>query len=240
MRRWSAVGLGALLVADLVLIALVLRPAPADEGALRVVVASPNPSASNSSASTSSVPPATANEAVPLTVLVVAVSPDVAWRARSSVCTNDAIPNANDAAVEVSDDGGQSWTSTGFADPVVVRLRPADARKAFAIAAEPGDGCAGEYRSTLDAKVWWGSGDAASAWYRSPSDTRQVHAPTDDMVRPCADDGEAIDLAVRSSTEAAVLCGDQTVALARGPTATGSWSPSMIRSAPASRCLRSS
>lgn len=213
----------ALVIVNVVLVALALRPRSASD-TVNVTVGSPSLAGSPTPSSTPWSParetssPSTSEatlEPAPLRVLVSAVSAKVAWRARSTECGGA----ASQAAVERTDDGGATWVSDPVPDRVVVRVNARSKSSAFVVSA--GDTCEPRLRSTVG-DGWTAPGPVSNAWYRSPSDATRLGVPGGEQVRPCAGSQTVIDMLADSASHAAVLCGDGRVR--RTTDGGGSWS----------------
>lgn len=210
-----------LLTADVVLVALALRPPDEAPGTSGVSAARPtarSATTDGSRASASASPgerPSTESapstiDIVPLTLQLAAVSSDVAWRVSSSPCGDDV--SERDATVEVSTDGGTSWTAADRPDAVVARLSPTSATRAFVVSAAQASSCDTRFRSTTNGTSWSSATDADDrAWFRDPSDPSRLHLPSGRLVTPCGADGVLVDLSVSSASSAGVLCRDGRV-----------------------------
>lgn len=215
-RLLPAVGLGILLVVDLVLVVGALWPtsvttAPTSTDAVASVSAPASPStAARSTASPSSTASATPSPTAspstsatplpgpsPLTRLVVGLGDQAVWAADGGSC---------DAAgsVHVSTDGGRTWWSRK-APGSVTGLRPSTASVGFVVGGE--DGCMLRlWRTANGGGRWSGAQSAASAWGRSAADASLVNRPEAAPVRPCPRQEPVVDLVALGRYTASVLC----------------------------------
>lgn len=213
------VAIVGLLVVDLVLVLLALRPHGDGPVAATSRPSAPAASGTTTSTGTASTTPATdqapadgAATVLPLSLQLAAVDAEVAWRVSSPSCAGSGGPagDLREAVVERTLDGGRTWTPVDRPDPVVARLRPTSATEAFVVSAQDAErGCDTVLRSTRDGGSWSGAGGADSAaWFRDPSRASTLHLPTGRTRRPCGAEGVVVDLLVARSSAAAVLCAD--------------------------------
>ena len=234
--RVVAIGVAALVAADVALVALALAhtsPAPANGsrvGALPVATATraprtppptgasrtpPSPTATSSGTPTTTGPPTVSVEPVPLRSTLVALGELAAWRSAAGSC------GAGGGAVSVTSDGGKTWSAGAVPAQAVMRVRPSSATRAFVISA--GADCAPGVRTTTNGGATWGqAGAVGSTWFRDPADPQLVHSPGPREGRPCGAT-PVLDLAPVTASGAQVLCGDGTVR-ATGDSG-ASWSP---------------
>lgn len=211
-RLVPMLGLGILLVVDLVLVVWALWPTAlpanatgADAVTTAATAGSPSDSGSatataSPSASPSVSPPASPAalfEPKPLTRLVVALGGQSVWAADAGTCDTP-------GTVHVSKDGGRTWSSNPTPGSLT-RLRPANGSDAFGVGG--GKGCDLRLWRTSDGgEQWSGAQSAASAWGRSASDVRRVHRPEAAPVTPCPKQESVLDLVGLGRYNAAVLC----------------------------------
>lgn len=226
-RHGPKLAVGGLVALNLVLIgALVLRdpvrtafpadpvPAsstsPATSPAPSPATTSPSPSTSEPtpSSSSSSMTTPTPSESPPKGPsdeddgqprLLAANSGRVAWRATSTGCNGSAV-------VEVTADGGRSWSKTKPGLTAIVRLKAYGESSVFAVGAD--DQCRPTYAWITGPKQQWqrDRSRVENTWYRTPNDPDEVHAPGGGTSRPCGDG--LLDLAGLGTFEAAVRCDD--------------------------------
>ena len=206
-RVAPVVGLGAFLVVDAALIFWAFRPAPA-----AVVDATPSPSASvavssaEPSATDSSSPSPTESaekvEVTPLTRMVSAVGPDVAWVADAGSCDEA-------GRVLVTDDGGATW-SANDAPGLVLRVTGSSAAEGFVTGG--GDGCDYQLWRTSDGGGSWGVAESGAPWWsRLPEKPGKVNSATGATVTPCPDGADVVDLVGIEVETAMALCEDGEV-----------------------------
>ena len=94
----------------------------------------------------------------------------------------------------------------------VTRLRPGDRSAGFVVGG--GEGCELRFwRTSNGGEQWSGTQSAASAWGRSASDARLVHRPEAAPVTPCPRQESVLDLVGLGRYTAAVLCRGESSAL---------------------------
>ena len=216
-HRLLTPGLVAFAVLDIVLVGVALRstaaPPPASElGQVSSTSApsaagtpsrapsparSPSPTASSTSSTTKTRSPK-APAPAPLTVLIVGVSPTVAWRAETGSCATGG------SSLAVTTDGGSTWAAGTAPFPGIVRVKPSSSRSAFAVGGD--SACQPGYAATSSqGGAWSTGGPLGRAWYRDPARPSAVHAPGPLTVTPCGRHA-VLDLAVVSSSGARALC----------------------------------
>jgi hypothetical protein len=218
-HRLATAGLVAFLAADVALVAVALRTGRDQAGALPSVTrtaalttdpatgpaATPTtkpvtPRASSRPSDSATSPPAAA---VPVTRLVSALDAATAWRATTGSC------DAGGAVVEVTTDGGETWTRLRSPARAVARVQALDENRAFLIAA--GADCSLRQYSTNDVGGTWQAPTTVSGgWSRSLDDPTSVLAPQQERTAPCGDD-VVVDLSRTSAAQAEALCGDGSV-----------------------------
>jgi hypothetical protein len=144
-----------------------------------------------------------AAKAVPATRLVTALDAATAWRARTGSC------DAGGAVVEVTNDGGETWTRLRTPSRAVVRVQPLDEARAFVIGA--GADCTLEQYATNDVgRTWQAPTTVSGGWARRLDEPSSVLAPQQDAAAPCGG-AVVIDLARTSASQAEALCADGSV-----------------------------
>jgi len=214
--RLTLVALVILLLVDVALIAIAYRGVSGDQAqrgtassaSSASTTPSPDTTASSTPATTATTtataPPPAPNspgtgEARPLSQVVVAVNGDTAWRITVGACP------AGGAAIASSGDGGKTWRTHTSPSPVLVRVQPTDASKAFVVGATKD--CAMEVRSTGDAGATWApSTGVGDAWTRDAADATKVRAGNR-RVAPCGSRA-VLDLVRTSARGAQALCAD--------------------------------
>jgi hypothetical protein len=223
--RLTLIALVILLLVDVALIAIAYRGVSGDQAqrgtaSSASTTPSPDTTASSTPATTATTtasstpattatttatapPPATnspgTGETRPLSQVVVAVNGDTAWRITVGACP------AGGAAIASSGDGGKTWRTHISPSPVLVRVQPTDASKAFVVGATKD--CAMEVWSTGDAGATWApSTGVGNAWARDAADATKVRAGTR-RVAPCGSPS-VLDLVRTSARAAEALCAD--------------------------------
>lgn len=159
MLVWIAVLVAALVVIDVVLVALAIaRTAPASNGTAGPVPtfsSAPRPSVSPTPQSTQTANPA--GMVTPGRLLLAAVDEQEAWRAASGTC------GGSPGSLEHSVDGGATWTrvSDGIRMGAILALR-ADSTSVSVVLGTGGD-CAQEVRTTVDRGRSWKDSAAGAA-----------------------------------------------------------------------------
>ncbi|CAN7469663.1 hypothetical protein LJR027_002986 [Terrabacter sp. LjRoot27] len=207
--RLALVGLLALVVVDLLLVALAFRPDAAGASAQAPTpVSTPTTTAPTSSAA----PPA---GVTPVREVIAAVDGRRAWRGTLGTCRDGG------ASLTVTADGGRTWTTRSAPVQALGRVQPVDADRGFVIGAK-GAGCSvGEYATDDDAATWRGPRDVEGGWSRLPgSDPTTVITPKRPDARPCGST-TVVDLARVSATRAVVVCADGR--LVRSSDGGGKW-----------------
>jgi hypothetical protein len=108
--------------------------------------------------------------------------------------------------VEVTTDGGRSWSKTKPGLTAIVRLKAYGDSAVFAVGAD--SQCRPTYAWINGPEQEWQRDRtrAENTWYRSPDDLDEVHAPSGRTSKPCGND--LVELAGLGTFEAAVLCTD--------------------------------
>src|SRR5690625_2608420 len=204
-RRWQFAGLGALVVLNVVLIALlVLRPAaPAVEERETPVSASVDaPSTPPVKQEPAPLPSPTERfmlEAAPAERILVNADESTAWRAATGTC-------GSPGTLERSVDRGQSWEELPLELAPVSRLRVLSTQSLFAIGG--GEDCEPTYVASSTAGSSWATNDEylVGSWYLVPDEREAVATPVGELSVPC----EAVELAAVDAMHAAVLCTDSS------------------------------
>lgn len=131
--------------------------------------------------------------------MLAASSAQVAWRAERTDC-------GSSSPVEVTTNGGKSWSRTRPGIGSIVRLKTYDDQSVFAIGAD--SRCRPTFAWTTGPGEPWqrDRSRAADIWYRTPKNVDVVHAPSGLLSRPCGDG--LVSLAGLGTYDAAVLCAD--------------------------------
>ncbi len=216
-NRVATAGLVAFLAVDVGLVALALRSGnPTSEtlppaavartetlttsAPLRPSASTPTPAATSPTSSTSSPAAATG---VPVTRLVSALDAATAWRATSGAC------DAGGATLEVTTDGGRTWTKRRPPARAIARVQPLDESSAFVIGA--GAACAlKQYTSGDLGETWQAPTTVSGGWARRLDEPTQVLAPRQSAAMPCGD-AVVVDLSRTSAAQAQSLCADGSV-----------------------------
>ncbi|HZA06029.1 MAG TPA: hypothetical protein VE617_15820 [Propionibacteriaceae bacterium] len=206
--NWPKVAIGALVLINLVLFALLGLRQPTE-----VVRAKPatSPADTTRSPRSSPTPPGTAGDSTPTesasnagrsTRMLAVASDTLAWRAVFGPC-----PGGSD--LEVSRDGGRTWRAAKSGLKAVSRLRAYGDSGVFAVGGATD--CESRYVATDGPGKSWTTYDRllGETWYRVPKGPNRVHAPGGRISQPC---GEKLrDFAGLGDLGAAALCADGTV-----------------------------
>ncbi|MBD8063400.1 hypothetical protein [Oceanitalea stevensii] len=209
-RPWSALGLGALVVLNIVLIGLLLvRPAPGVDGeapdaappATPTGVAEGEPPAKREPAELPTTR-ARPDHPEPAERIIVGTDATTAWRAEVGTC-EDA------ATFERTTDGGETWEEVPLDLAPVSRVRVLGPQTLFVIGGAAD--CEPTYLSSSTAGSNWLSNDQYldGSWYLVPSDSTTIATPAGTVGVPC----KAVDLAALDASDAAILCQDGDLAL---------------------------
>lgn len=211
-RRLAIVGLIAFVLVDILLVVwavVAVRTPPHDPTPIATTSAppSPAPSATPTPSATPQPTSTPAADAVAPSRVLAALDGSTAWRASTGPCP------ATPASPELTTDGGATWKPTDAAKPTgassILRISVQSAKQASAITLAS-QGCTPEFIRTYVAGDNWASypGQLAGSWYVDATKPTVVHTPTGDVPAPCA---TAIDVAVRDTANAAVLCANHEV-----------------------------
>lgn len=161
--------------------------------------ATPSPSTSPSTSPSPSPTPEPARPTADADRVLAASTTRVAWRAERTRC-------GSSSPVEVTTNGGRSWSRTRPGIGAIVRLKTYDDRSVFAIGAD--SRCRATFAWTTGPGEPWqrDRSRASDIWYRTPKDLDVVHAPSGKRSRPCGDG--LVALAGLGTYQAAALCAD--------------------------------
>ncbi|WP_150307019.1 hypothetical protein [Planctomonas psychrotolerans] len=206
-RRWVITGLVLLLLLDVVLVIWALG-LPGNGSAAASAPARPSGASAGAGSTPTPTPtPVPAALSAPQGRLIAAVDDTTAWRAATSDCA------AGDVVVERTTTGGTTWTEVNLAASVevgsVTALRATD-DSYVSLIAEGAEDCAPILAGSYTGGEYWQEfpTQLPGAWYLGTADRSVVNTPTGERPAPC---DSVIALADTSTTEAAVLCADQSV-----------------------------
>lgn len=214
--RVATAGLVAFLAVDVGLVALALRSGqtstdevPTASSTRTAALTTSPPTTSSPPSTTTTTPPARSTEAtaVPVARLVSALDAATAWRASTGAC------DRGGATLEITSDGGQTWTKLRSPARAIARVQPLDATRVFTVGAGP-DCTLKQYASSDAGLTWQAPTTISGGWARRLDEPTQVLAPKDSAARPCGD-GAVLDLSRTSASEAQALCADGSVVLTR-------------------------
>lgn len=218
-NRLATAGLLAFLAADVALVAMALGAGRGEAPGLPTVTRTaglttdqPTDQATDlqtgspedpvTSAPPRSTSPAAA-KAVPVTRLVTALDAASAWRASTGSC------DEGGAVVEVTSDGGETWTRLRSPSRAVVRVQPLDEARAFVVGAKAD--CSLKQYSTNDVgRTWQAPTTVSGGWARRLDEPSKVLAPREEQAAPCGD-AVVVDLSRTSASQAEALCADGSV-----------------------------
>jgi hypothetical protein len=209
------VALGAFLVVDVALVGLALRSTAAEPDPTRSTRGSAAPAGksgvSAGGAATGSPATGTPDSAPvgadgartlrprPLTVGLVAVDKDEAWRFTVGSC------EGGGSTLAISEDGAATWQPRVAPFDTTVRVRVRADGSAFAIGGD--EDCRAQFRQSRNAAQTWDRPTGVpGAWYRDLEDAGVVGTEAGDRAKPC-DASAVVDLAVGEAS-ALALCGD--------------------------------
>ena len=217
-KRVATAGLVAFLAVDIGLVALALRsghtssdelPTASTTRTASLTTSPPTTSSPRSTTTKTPTPAATATgaKAVPVSRLVSALDAATAWRATTGTC------DRGGAALELTSDGGQTWTKLRSPTRAIARVQPLDATRVFTVGA--GADCTlKQYASSDAGRTWLAPTVISGGWARRLDKPTQVLAPKESAATPCGD-GVVLDLSRTSASEAQSLCADGSVVLTR-------------------------
>jgi hypothetical protein len=206
-ERAGLVGLAAFLVVDVLLVGFAVNSTrhPVEQGGTTIDsgVTTPTRSTTGKGSPTAD-PTAPAVKVVPLTVGIVGLDKDTAFRFTTGSC------KSGGAKLELTRNAGESWGPRSVSYDTIVRVRVRSDGSAFVVGADAGSDCTPSIRqaSGLDADF----GDSVvvnDAWFRDPRSSTSVGLPSGGVGKPCGS-GQVVDLAVVDSG-AAALCSDGRV-----------------------------
>jgi hypothetical protein len=208
-RRWWILALALFLAFDIALVVFALNAnrLPTGAGAQSpsppsATLTSPSPSPTPSATPTSTVTP---TAAVPQRLLAAA-SADVAWRGAVGSCPG------GPSALEYTADGGDNWKAVDPAAATgantLVRVVPASPFEANVVTLDAE--CSPQLVGTFVAGDGWEdySSNLGSFWFVNPADRAAIQSPDGAVAAPC---DSVVALATRSTTEALILCANQTL-----------------------------
>lgn len=215
-KRVATIGLGAFLLADIVLVALALRPPPVNTdvsvspagtaGTARPAATATRSAGTTTTSEAAPTTTATTTEAtdlVPVQRMIVGVDADNAWRATMGTC------DAGGSVVQVTVDGGKTWTKGTTPSKAVARIQPLEDGVGFVYAAGPD--CALEEWTTRDnSATWVGPRAIVGGWTRQIAQASQVVTPNDPAATPCGKVA-VLDLSRTSAEQAEALCANGKV-----------------------------
>lgn len=206
-NRWVLAGIVALLVLNVILIALLLRPVepPVSTDPLpsfTPVEITPGAVAGAIDPLPEPEPTPTLEPVTPVPVqrLLAAANDQIAWRATVGSCDQP-------ATMERTQDGGATWQRVDPGIAPAIRLKATGPTRVFAIGGNPAAACAPTFAFSSTSGDTWVNADSElpGAWYLAPADRSTVHGPAAEVPVPCAG---AVELAGLDSRRAAVLCVD--------------------------------
>ena len=199
-ERAGVVGLAAFLAIDVVLVALAMGSTHG-AGSGAASTASPVGATVSTTAATASAPTTAGSttpgsgsvvrvDVAPVSVGLFALDQTTAVRFTVGSC------GKGGSAVEVTQDGGATWTSRPAPFEAVVRLRIRPDKSIFAVGADKSDGCVPAIRRAvrLDGQ-WGGATRAAGVWFRDPRGAQTVGLPVGGTGKPCSG-GSVTDLSM--------------------------------------------
>lgn len=206
-KRAATIGLGAFLLADIVLVALALRPPPVNTDLEASPASTARPAATARDTGTTAAPTNTATtqaaSAAPVQRMIVGVDADNAWRATMGTC------EAGGSLVQVTVDGGKTWTKGSSPSKAVARIQPLGGGVGFVYAAGPG--CSLEEWTTRDnSATWTGPKAIVGGWTRQVAQNTEVATPNDPAATPCGKVA-VLDLSRTSAEQAEALCANGKV-----------------------------
>lgn len=208
-NRWVLAGLAALVVANVILLTLLLRPVdpPVSAGALpsfSPVAITPGVLAGATEGQDAADEEATVEAEVamgaPAQRLLAAADDLNAWRAIVGRCDEP-------AALERTQDGGLTWRRVEARVAPAVRMKATATTTLFVIGGSPDADCAPTFAFSRTSGTSWVTADEElpGSWYLAPNDRATVHGPTAEVPLPCE---AAVDLAGLDADRAALLCVD--------------------------------
>ena len=223
-NRLATLGLVAFLAVDVMLVWLALRPAtPSGQPTTPLTAAPATATSTTTGATTSTTPSGTSStsarttappEGTPVSTLVAALDASTAWRGKSGSC------DRGGATLEVTSDGGSSWTPVTSPARALSRIQPLDTKSVFVIGAAA-DCAIKEYASSDSGDTWKAPRSVSGGWARRLDDPTTVVTPKDPESQACGG-AVVLDLSRTAATDAQALCASgDVVATTDGGT---SWS----------------
>jgi len=221
MRRRTAttIGLVALLLIDIALVALAFRnpfrgePARAASGSPTSVVAAPTttpatgaigaPTGASTGASTitSTGPSATLPSSDGWSeVMIVPVDGSTAWRFTSGSC------RGGGATLARTTNGGAKWTSVESPFAMLSRVQASDPDRVLLLGAQAD--CRLSTQRSVDAGLTWTPGGAPQMWFRDPEQAAEVTNASGRVSTPCGRTGSVASVVAVSAGAALALCAD--------------------------------
>jgi photosystem II stability/assembly factor-like uncharacterized protein len=192
--RSAGAAIAVLVVADLALIWLALRPADASKNATTSTRPASSRTATPSPDSRAAAPVAAADERVLLSV----TGAGSGARAVSGSCKQGG------AALSLRTTGGR-WIPVQAPVTSLLRVTSLGADQAWAVGTDKG--CVPRFLRTDDGgQTWDVQSSTADVWHLLPSADRAVHSPAGKVASPCRKAVAPTDLSVSGATSAAVLC----------------------------------
>ena len=186
-ERAGVVGLAAFLAVDVVLVALAMG---STHGAASGAASTTSPVGATVSTRAAGTPATAATSPASGSVVRVDVAPvsvglfalDQKTAVRFTVGSCD----KGGAAVEVTQDGGATWTTRSAPFQTVVRLRVRPDKSLFAVGADKSGGCVPAIRRASSLGGPWGSATSAGGvWFRDPRSAAKVGLPVGATGSPC-------------------------------------------------------
>ena len=220
--RIGVIALASLVVVDVVLVSFAIqhvrsgnadpRTAPTPLPSISAPVAEPSRTASpkpTGAASPSATAPATPEAAGP--VLIDIGSGDAVARAKVGECGDGG------GSVELSTDGGKTFSDAGLPDDaaVILRIASSDTDNAWVVAAGSDCSEATTYRTSNGGESWDDSSGSAGSWHKVGDPAPEVHAPEGTVDVPCAENGTVTGLSTLSQELAYALCSDGQILRSR-------------------------
>jgi hypothetical protein len=201
-RRQTAttVGLVALLLIDIALVALAFRnPFRSEPARASTVVTTSSPAASVSTTSVASKTPTRSAEAQ-TSMTLVPIDSSRAWRFTNGSCRDGG------ATLAFTTNGGGTWTSVESPFAAITRLQSTDPERVLLVGAQS-DCRVSTLRST-DTGLTWSSGGPVQVWFRNPDQASEVTNSNGRTSTPCGTSGSVSSLVALSAGAALVLCAD--------------------------------
>jgi hypothetical protein len=199
-RIWIYLGVIAFVLVDILLISWALGSRGPDTAA---TTAGPIPSFTPQSTATPTPTAETPTVVVPPSRILSALDGTTAWRATTGDCRVAATP-------EISTDSGETWSATDATEAVQVTAVQSLAVVSDSVIELVGldaDDCSPQFaRSFVTGEDYSLAPNLlGDQWYVDPADRTTVHTPAEIVDAPC---DSVVALAMRSATEAALLCSD--------------------------------